>query len=152
MEANAVTHLRRKYKDRMLALAFIVSGWSPQPEGGHGCVLAVDGKFIVSTGFTGPDRAACENAEHAGLHEPAVVHAEVNALLNLKTIGYSSQVSKRLVAYVTKKPCKACFNALVGAGVVAMFWLQDCNGDGCGWTAGQKLRRYGRPFTSKGKC
>lgn len=132
---TAIEHIRRKYKDRMLQLAFVVSGWSPEPEGQrHGCVLALEGKYIVATGFNGPDRSHKPDAAAKKCacpdHYPAVVHAEVNALLNLKMIGVESQ---RCVAYVTKKPCDPCMQALKNAGVMAVLWLQDVGEDRGQW-------------------
>lgn len=132
---SAIPHLRAKYKDRMLQLAFVVSGWSPEPEGQrHGCVLALDGKYIVSTGFNGPDREwkHTHKKDCGGTCcKPPVIHAEVNALLNLKMVGVESD---RCVAYVTKKPCDPCMQALKNAGVQAIFWLQDVGEDRGQWT------------------
>src|SRR5947207_1791980 len=80
-----VDHIRQKYKDRMLQLAFVVSGWSPEREGQrHGCVLAIDGKYIVSTGFNGADRYWSDDGCGGTCCHAPVVHAEVNALLNLR--------------------------------------------------------------------
>lgn len=136
-------HIRAKYRDRMLQLAFVVSGWSPCPEGQrHGCVLAFNGKYIVATGFNGPDRdwkptkgqqkCACDDCK------APVVHAEVNALLNLRTVlgphRYGALDGDGLVAYVTKKPCGPCMKALKDAGAQAIMWLQDLGSGESTWT------------------
>lgn len=147
MKAEELLHLRGKYKDRMLQIAFVASGWSPQPEGQrHGCVLAVDGKFIVAVAYNGPDRGwqpprAAAKCACPECTTPPVVHAEVNALLNLEKAGVQAGP---LVAFMTKRPCEPCFDALEGRGVAAMFWLQDCSGIACGWARGQERpRRFG---------
>lgn len=138
----SIEHIRQKYKDRMLQVAFVVSGWSPEPEGKrHGCVLALEGKYIVATGFNGPDRSwggyrkAGKDPDCGGTccraEDVPVVHAEVNALINLKM---TDQDSQRCMAYVTKKPCDPCMQALKNAGVLAVFWLQDVGEDRGQWT------------------
>lgn len=131
-------HIRSKYKDRMLQLAFVVSGWSPEPEGQrHGAVLALDGKYIVATGFNGPDRSwpGYKSAPMPGCGgsccEPETVHAEPNALLNARTLGIDLS---RCVMFVTKKPCAGCQAEIEAAGVQACFWLQDVGEDRGQWT------------------
>lgn len=132
-----VDHVRQKYKDRMLQLAFVVSGWSPEPEGRrHGCILAVDGKYIVATGFNGPDRHW--RAEGAVIPDcggdccqAPTIHAEANAIMNAEQIGVDLS---RCVAYVTKKPCDECNRALEARGILACFWLQDLSTQGAMWT------------------
>ena len=129
-----VERVRSKWKDRMLQIAFIVSGWSPEPEGRrHGCVLALDGKYIVATGFNGPDRQWKPpqwSWRPTKLPAPPIAHAEANALLNLRMIGLHPQ---QCVAYVTKRPCEPCMSLLQDAGVQAVFWLQDVGEDRGQW-------------------
>jgi deoxycytidylate deaminase len=113
----------------MLQVAFVVSGWSPEPEGQrHGCVLAVDGKYIVATGFNGPDRFHKWPKDGS----PRVVHAEENAMLNLRLAG--DIPLDRCVAFVTKKPCDHCMELLRRGGVLSIFWLQDVGEDRGQWT------------------
>lgn len=112
-----IERVNQKYKDKMLQLAFIVSGWSSQPIGKqHGCVLALDGKYIVATGFNGHDRSALPVDENI-----RIVHAEENAVLNAKLV--KVDLSK-CVAFVTKRPCEPCREGLKKAGILAVFWLQ----------------------------
>lgn len=120
-----LAHIRSKYKDKMLMLAFVGSQWSGQPEGQrHGCTLALDGKYVVSIGFNGPDRTW----RWPRPLPVEIVHAEVNAILNAKQIGVDLS---RCVAFVTKRPCEPCMEALAIAGVRAVFWLQNCSSDDC---------------------
>lgn len=131
-----IPSVRAKWKDRMLQIAFIVSGWSPEPEGRrHGCVLAVDGKYIVATGFNGPDRKwqlAGGKTEGCGgdCCVAPTVHAEVNALLNLRMVGVDP---RRCVMYITKKPCYDCQAEIHEAGIAACLWLQDTGDDRGQW-------------------
>lgn len=135
-------HIRRKYKDRMAMLAFVVSQWSPQPDGEkHGCVLTIGGKYVIATGFNGPDRFEDKSKACGCDMCSTVTHAEINALLNIREI-FNWTVVKNLVAYTTKRPCDDCFNALHEAGVQAIFWLQDTIGSECMWAKGVGDGRY----------
>lgn len=114
-----------KWVWRMLNFALVVSFWSSSPAGRrHGCVLCVDGKYIVATGYNGtaagespcqcagkPKEFCAENCE--------AVHAEINALVNAAKVGAPLE---RCVAYITKAPCKPCRAALKNAGVKVIAW------------------------------
>ncbi len=109
-----------KYNQRMADLAIFISKWSHCPEGRqHGCVLAVDGRFVISTGYNGPPRGSdycdCEGKEKDYcLTTCRAIHAEINAIANTAALGIST---KGVAAYVTKTPCKFCWGALCNAGV-----------------------------------
>ena len=129
-----IAHLQSKYRDRMLTIAHVVSGWSTEPEGQrHGSVLSLEGKYIIATGFNGPDRTWASDPNCGGTccERAPLVHAEVNAIINAIMVGADIE---RCVAYVTKQPCGPCQAALEGAGVRAVFWLQDAAGRGHVWT------------------
>lgn len=146
MEAIDIEKVRSKWKDRMLQIAFIVSGWSQEPEGQrHGCVIAADAKYIVATGFNGKDRnweLPAWTWRPTKSDGPRLIHAEENALLNLNMIGVDSS---RCVAYVTKKPCDPCMALLHGAGLRAVFWLQDVGDDRGQWVRGAPPPAPARP-------
>ena len=131
-------NIRTKYRDRMLYIAYTVSGWSREPEGQrHGAVLAAEGKYVVATGFNGPDRswqATAWSWRPTRVEGPRLVHAEVNALLNLEMVGVDPS---RVICYVTKKPCPDCMAALQEAGVQAVMWLQDLSSADSTWVRGR---------------
>ncbi len=114
------TKIQRKWVSRMLGFASVVSTWSRCPEGRqHGCVLAVDGKYLISTGFNDTARGMpkCEclgkDKSHCNEHCKAV-HAEVNAVINAAHVG--AQLD-RSIAFCTKKPCDPCLSVLKNARV-----------------------------------
>ena len=89
-----------------------------------GCVIVDGQKRIVATGYNGtaPGKDGClsgacprghlsytQQPEFQGYENCIAVHAEVNALLWAKSAGET--------AYVTAKPCPACSNALIAAGI-----------------------------------
>lgn len=122
-----ITHIREKYKDRLLQIAFIASGWSPEVEGKrHGAVIALDGKYICAVGFNGLDRNDSAN--------PVIVHAEINSLINARLI--SADLSRCVMA-ITKKPCLECFRAIRRSKICAIFWLQDLSSKDAMWVRGE---------------
>lgn len=112
--------IQRKWVIRMLGFASAVSTWSRCPEGRqHGCILAVDGKYLISTGFNDTARgmAKCDCLENDKGYCTAfckAVHAEVNAVINAAHVG--AQLD-RCVAFCTKKPCDPCLWVLRNARV-----------------------------------
>ncbi len=109
-----------KFNERMVDIAVTVSTWSHCPQGRqHGCVLAVDGRFIISTGYNGPPRGSpycdCDGKpKEYCLSSCRAIHAEINAIANAAMLGISTN---GVAAYVTKVPCKFCWGALSNAGV-----------------------------------
>ncbi len=123
-----------KWVDRLIELAFQVATWSSRPVGRqHGCVLAVDGRFIVATGYNGTaagePSCACDVQEIdlCPKYCCPVVHGEINAIINAAKVNAPLE---RCVAYLTKAPCLTCRSALKNAGVVAVIWCEgnDQNG------------------------
>jgi len=119
-------HVSNKHASRMLALAVEVAVWSSCPEGKqHGCIMAVDGKYVVATGYNGVSRSAeacgtcCYDHFQAGC---GAVHAEVNAVINAARVG--AQLG-RCFAFVTKRPCEPCQRVLDNAGVRGVYYLCD---------------------------
>ena len=117
-----------KWVDRLMDLAFQVSTWSSRPDGRrHGCVLAVDGRFIVATGYNGTaaGEPSCvcdiQKVDTCPKYRCPVVHGEINAIVNAAKVNAPLE---RCVAYLTKAPCLTCRSALKNAGVVAVVWCE----------------------------
>jgi len=113
--------------DRMQRFAAEVASWSNCPIGRkHACILTLEGKYIISTGYNGTatkePECVCEGKRKGWCMENCVaVHAEVNALANAARIGVSVLDS---IAYVTKAPCLPCRAALKNSGVHVIIWDQ----------------------------
>ena len=117
-----------KWVDRLMDLASQVATWSARPIGRqHGCVLAVDGRFIVATGYNGtaagepPCACDVQEIDVCPKYCCPVVHGEINAIVNAAKVNAPLE---RCVAYLTKAPCLTCRSALKNAGVVAMVWSE----------------------------
>ena len=114
----------------MFDLAHRIKFWSDCPQGRqHACIIAREGKYIIGTGYNGmpQHKDCCENAMDCLNYSTekmrdrcVAVHAEVNALQNTTF----PEVSTFLVAYVTKKPCIICKDALRQAGIAIIYWQE----------------------------
>lgn len=114
----------------MLRLAREVSSWSQCPRGRrHGCVIALDGKWIVSTGYNGTGsgmaECACDGRPKAFCEAHCdAVHAEVNAVASAAKTGARLDGT---VAFVTKAPCRPCLAVLTNVGVKMAVWFKDAD-------------------------
>jgi deoxycytidylate deaminase len=123
-------HVSKKHQIRMFDLAHRIKRWSDCPNGRqHACVLALDGKYIRSTGYNGlkaqcPHETQCATYTRGHMRKVCCAqHAEVNAIDNLFQID-----PKNLVAFVTKEPCIICTERLCEAGITTMYWQERKNG------------------------
>lgn len=110
--------LKPKTMGVMFDIARAMASLSKCPEGKqHGCVLAVEGRYIISTGYNGPavkHKHCTECIYSPKTTDCPAVHAEENALLNAARLGIKVEGA---YAYVTKEPCPKCKAILKNAGV-----------------------------------
>ena len=116
-----------KWIVRMLEVATTVSSWSPCVSGKtHACVLAIDGKYIISTGVNGPNHKVnvpnCMSGECGHQVHCNAIHAEVNAVINAARVG--AEITK-CIAYCTKQPCEMCRSVLINAGIRKVYWAEN---------------------------
>lgn len=118
----------KKHKERMFSLCEVVKTWSSCPTGRqHACVLTLEGKFVLATGYNGlvPGKtckilATCDGLYRHDMYKHCkAVHAEVNALANLL-----QPVPERCIAFVSKKPCALCMQSLKDAGIFEVYWRE----------------------------
>jgi dCMP deaminase len=104
---------RPTWDEYFLQLAEQISTRSPDPNTKHGCVLVSMDKRVISTGYNGPV-AGLPN-EMVPLERPAkydwFIHAEDNA------VAFARCDLRGCTAYVTGRPCAACFRRLLQVGV-----------------------------------
>jgi deoxycytidylate deaminase len=126
LSETKATDVFNRHACRMLNVALEVSSWSSSPAGRqHGCVLAVDGKYVVATGYNGPPRGEgkceCEGKTKVWCAKNCkAIHAEVNAICNAAYVG--ARV-RDCWAFATKKPCDGCRGALKNTGIHGVVWL-----------------------------
>jgi deoxycytidylate deaminase len=114
----------KKYAPTMMSIAREMALISKCPDGKqHACVLAIDGAYIVSTGYNGPSSRMrhCEQCNYSPSDTlcPAI-HAEENAIINLARNGGGGTIDKNVVAYITKRPCKHCLEILLNTSIVTL--------------------------------
>lgn len=106
----------KKWRGRMIDLAFHVSLWSKDPSTKVGAVIADDFNRIAGVGYNGFPRGIRDDPDRLNDRPEKykhVVHAEVNAILN-------SQRSEGLTLYITLFPCSECAKFVIQAGIKAV--------------------------------
>jgi len=127
---------QRKWDDRFLAMALLVSLNSKDPSTKVGAVI-VDEKYrLVGSGFNGFPRGVDDHETRyldKELKHEIVIHAEVNAIL------FSNKPVEGCTLYSTFFPCPRCAGVIINAGirrVVAPTHLRDKD-----YTARQEVSR-----------
>lgn len=105
---------RPTWDQYFLDIAEQVSRRSPDPNTKHGCVLVDRDHRVISAGYNGPV-AGLPN-DMVPLTRPEkydwFIHAEDNA------VAFARCDLREATAYVTGRPCAACFRRLLQVGVV----------------------------------
>ncbi len=104
---------RPSWDEYFLTMAKQIATRSPDPSTQHGCVLVGADYRVISTGYNGPV-AGLPN-EIVPLDRPAkynwFIHAEDNA------VAFARCDLRGCTAYVTGRPCAACFRRLLQVGI-----------------------------------
>lgn len=110
-----LTHMRKLWIDRMLALADHISSWSKDPSTKVGAVIADPyKKTVLGMGYNGfPRKVVDDDGRYSDREQKyaMVVHAEVNAILNAVTSVRSG------VLFCTYPPCSECAKYIIQAGI-----------------------------------
>lgn len=110
--------VRPAIDDYFMNIAFAVSLRSEDPDTRHGCVIVSKEKnIILGTGYNGVPRGV--DTDTLDMTRPnkyaAMIHAEVNALLN--TSVSLNLVSGGIKLYVTGLSCNQCLGSARNAGI-----------------------------------
>ena len=97
-----------------------------------GAVLVNDKRQIISTGYNGVPRGIkhCTIESCTKLHEESgeknelcpAVHAELNAILQAATAGFSPEGT---TLYTTTRPCSGCTMAIINVGIKRVVFVED---------------------------
>ncbi len=106
---------RPSWDSFFLALAFLVAQRSPDAETKHGAVVVDRTHRVLGLGFNGFPRGARDEKlpRNRPSKYPYIIHAELNALINARTINEPAQCT----IYVTGEPCNECFKAIIQYGI-----------------------------------
>lgn len=98
--------MKEHWKNRFMALAHHIGGWSKE-EKGVGAVLVNRKRRVVGTGYNGAPPGVDDASVNSANSNFLVCHAEPNALANSK--------GKKLTLFVSEFPCLPCAMAIIGS-------------------------------------
>ncbi|MFW9852297.1 MAG: cytidine/deoxycytidylate deaminase family protein [Candidatus Thorarchaeota archaeon] len=123
---------RPSWDDYFIQIAEIVKTRSTCIRRQVGAVLVNDKKQIVSTGYNGVPRGIkhCTEETCTKLYEESgeknelcpAVHAELNAILQAATAGFSPEGT---TLYTTTRPCSNCTMAIINVGIKRVVFIED---------------------------
>jgi dCMP deaminase len=106
---------RPDWDSYFMALCFVISQRSIDPDTKHGCVVIDEDKTILSVGYNGPPRGCNDSA--VPLKRPQkydwLSHSEINAITNAARSGVSLKNSS---FYITGYPCEKCIREIINVG------------------------------------
>ena len=103
-----------KWDQRFIELAEVVSTWSKDPKKQVGAVIVDKFNRIVSTGYNGLPRGIPDTPElllNQELKLPAIIHAEVNAIL------FAKADLTDCTLYTTLPTCTPCSSLIIQSGI-----------------------------------
>lgn len=110
-----------------MAIAFIASLRSKDPNTKVGAVLVDGDKHIIGTGYNGFIKGIdesklpfCRDGEWLQTKYPYVIHAEINCILNSIT-----STLKDSTLYCTLFPCNECVKAIIQKGIKEIVYLNE---------------------------
>lgn len=110
-----------KWDSRFMGMARLVASWSKDPSTKVGAVIT-RGKVVVSLGFNGLARGvgdSTERYENRDFKYPAILHAEVNALL------FARQDLVGCTIYTwPMPPCATCAAMIIQSGITRVVTTQ----------------------------
>lgn len=113
--------IRPSWDNYFMALAFITSRRSIDPNTKCGCVITSRDNRILSCGYNGPIKGSKDSdlplfgEEKYGI----MIHSELNALLSYNGSFQDIQNSK---CYVTIRPCHDCLRSLIQKGITSIYY------------------------------
>jgi dCMP deaminase len=123
---------RPSWDDYFIQIAEIVKTRSTCIRRQVGAVLVNDKRQIVSTGYNGVPRGIehCSEENCTKLFEESgeknelcpAVHAELNAILQAATAGFSPEGT---TLYTTTRPCSNCTMAIINVGIKRVVYIED---------------------------
>ena len=125
---------RRSYiswDEYFMGVALLAAGRSKDPSTQVGACIVDKSKRILSTGYNGFPYG-CDDDEYPWTREgrdidtkyPYVVHAELNAILNVRGRDLSGAT-----IYVDLFPCNECAKAIIQSGITEVVYLSDKYGE-----------------------
>lgn len=87
-----------------------------------GAVIVKD-DIIIGHGYNGAPRGVCNDCEDKNnVTLPTIVHAELNAIINVARTN-NSLIGSTL--YVTHSPCISCASHIINAGISKVYFIKE---------------------------
>ena len=103
-----------KWDMRFITMCTLVGSWSKDPKKHVGAVIVDPNNRVVSVGFNGLPKGVEDSTENLKNQErklPAVIHAEVNAIL------FAKQDLTGCTLYVSLPTCTPCSSVIIQSGI-----------------------------------
>lgn len=108
-----------------MSIAYLASMRSPCSRLHVGAVIVKDNR-LVSMGYNGFISGAPHVSRVRDNHEQAIIHSEVNAIVDCARRGVSLADAS---IYVTHYPCINCFRSIAGCGIKEIIYSEDYRND-----------------------
>ena len=116
---------RLPWDEYFMSIAYLASMRSPCERLHVGCAIVRDNR-LRSMGYNGFIAGAPHISRVRDNHEQAIIHSEVNAIVDCARRGVSLDRAK---IYVTHYPCINCFRSIAGSGIKEIIYSEDYRND-----------------------
>ncbi len=116
---------RLNWDEYFMSIAFLASMRSPCQRLHVGSVIVKDNR-LISMGYNGFIAGAPHVSRVRDNSEQAIIHSEVNAIVDCARRGVSLEGAK---IYVTHYPCINCFRSIAGCGIREIIYMDDYRND-----------------------
>lgn len=116
---------RLDWDQYFMSIAYLASMRSPCDRLHVGSVIVRDNR-LISMGYNGFISGAPHVSRIRDNHEQAIIHSEVNAIVDCARRGVSLDGAK---IYVTHYPCINCFRSIAGSGIREIIYSEDYRND-----------------------
>lgn len=116
---------RLDWDQYFMSIAFLASMRSPCDRLHVGAVVVKNNR-LISMGYNGFIAGAPHISRVRDTHEQAIIHSEVNAIVDCARRGVSLEDAK---IYVTHYPCINCFRSIAGCGIREIIYSEDYRND-----------------------
>ena len=116
---------RLPWDEYFMSIAYLASMRSPCERLHVGCAIVRDNR-LISMGYNGFIAGAPHISRVRDNHEQAIIHSEVNAIVDCARRGVSLDRAK---IYVTHYPCINCFRSIAGSGIREIIYSEDYRND-----------------------
>ena len=117
------TERQREIDEKYMYMCEQIAQLSRATRAKVGALIARDG-VIISTGFNGTPRGTSNECEQNNVTVPTLIHAEVNAILNMVISGNGASLNGATI-YVLYSPCPQCAAIIKQVGICRVVYRHE---------------------------